>query len=123
MQRYENIDKKLNSELQKIDKKLENDSGDMSAQEIELVDCVFHALKSAEGYYAMAEEKEMGFSGNYGSGGSYGMGSGNSYARGRDSRGRYASREMSREGGYSGGYSGRYPMMPYYSGEYEGGRW
>lgn len=119
MQRYENIDKKLNKELQKIDKKLESDA-DMSAQDIELVDCVFHALKSAETYYAMAEGGEMGFSGGYGgnSGNSYGgYGSGNSYARGRDSRGRYASREMSREGGYSG----HYPMMPYYSGEYD--RW
>ena len=114
MQRYENIDRQLNKELQKIDKKLENDSSDVSAQDIELVDCIFHALKSAETYYAMAEG---GMSGNS-YGGSYEMGSGNSYARGRDSRGRYASREMSREG-----YSGRYPMMmPYYSGEYEG-RW
>lgn len=116
MQRYENIDKKLHKELQKIDKKLENDSTEMSAQDIELVDCVYHALKSAEGYYAMIEGGEMGFSGGY-SGNSYG--SGNSYARGRDSRGRYASREMSREGGYSGG---RYPMMPMY-GSYDDGRW
>ena len=109
MQRYENIEKKLHKELQKIDKKLENDA-DMSAQDIEMVDCVFHALKSAETYYAMADGDMM--SGNYGY-----DGGGNSYARGRDARGRYTSSEMSREG-----YSGRYPMMPYYSGEYEG-RW
>lgn len=115
MQRYENIDKKLHKELQKIDKKLENDSAEMSAQDIELADCIFHALKSAETYYAMVESGGMGFSGEYS--GNYG--SGNSYARGRDSRGRYTSREMSREGG---GYSGRYPMMPMYE-SYEGGRW
>lgn len=117
MQRFENIEQKMLKELGKIDKKLENESTEMTAQDIELADCLFHALKSAEGYYGMAEGGEMGFSGNYGSGN---YGSGNSYARGRDSRGRYASREMSREG-YSGG---RYPMMPpYYSGEYDGGRW
>ena len=98
MQRYENIDKKLNKELQKIDQKLENDSAEMSAQDIELADCIFHALASSEKYYMMSEG---GMSGNYG--GSY-EGSGNSYARGRDSRGRYTSREMSREGGYPGGY-------------------
>lgn len=114
MQRYENIENKLNKELQKIDKKLENDSAEMSPQDIELVDCVFHALASGEKYYMMSEG---GMSGNYG--GSYEGGSGGSYARGRDSRGRYTSREMmSREGGYSGG---RYPMMPMYS-EYDG-RW
>lgn len=118
MQRYENIDKKLQKELQKIDKKFENDGAEMSSQDLELIDCVFHALKSAEGYYTMAEAGEMGFSGNY-SGNSYGMGSGNSYARGRDSRGRYASREMSREGG---GYSGHYPPMGYYPESY-GERW
>ena len=114
MQRYENIEKKLHKELQKIDKKLENDSSEMSAQDIELADCLFHALKSSEGYYQMMEGGEMSYGGGYS--GNYG-GSGNSYARGRDSRGRYASREMSREGGYSG----RYPMPMYES--YEGGRW
>lgn len=116
MQRYENIEKSLHKELAKIDKKLENEA-DMSPQDLETVDCIYHALKSAEGYYTMAETSEMGYSGNYS--GNYG-GSGGSYARGRDSRGRYTSREMmSREGGYSG----RYPMMPPMYSEYDGGRW
>lgn len=116
MQRYDNIEKSLHKELAKIDKKLENDA-DLSAQDLEMVDCIYHALKSAESYYVMAEGSDMGFSGNYS--GNYGGNSGGSYARGRDSRGRYTSREMmSREGGYSG----RYPMMPMYS-EYDGGRW
>lgn len=113
MERYMNIDKRLHKELNKLDKKFENDSAEMSSQDLELIDCLFHALKSGETYYAMQEAGEMGFSGNYG-GGNYG----GSYARGRDSRGRYMSREMSREGGYSG----HYPMPMYgYSGEYE--RW
>ena len=118
MQRYENIDKRLQKELSKLDSKFEGESGDLNNQDLELIDCLFHALKSAEGYYAMAEGSEMGFSGGY-SGNSYGMGSGGSYARGRDSRGRYASREMSREGGYSGHYP---PMMGYYPESY-GERW
>ncbi|MBP5442280.1 MAG: hypothetical protein J6Y60_03485 [Treponema sp.] len=115
MERFENIDKRMKKELSKLDKKYENDSSEMSSQDLELADCLFHALKSAETYYAMQESGEGGYSGEYGgSGRSYG----NSYARGRDSRGRYTSREMSRDGGYSG----HYPMMPYgYSGEYE--RW
>lgn len=112
MERYENIDKRMKKELSKLDKKFENESSDMSSQDLELADCLFHALKSAETYYAMQESGEGGYSGNDYSGRSY-----NSYARGRDSRGRYASRDMSREGGYSG----HYPPMPYYSGEYE--RW
>ena len=113
MERFENIDKRMKKELSKLDKKFENDGTEMSNQDLELADCLFHALKSAETYYAMLESEE-GYSGNEYGGRSYG----NSYARGRDSRGRYTSREMSREG-----YSGRYPMPMYgYSGEYEG-RW
>lgn len=114
MERYENIDKRFKKELSKLDKKFENDGTEMTSQDLELADCLFHAMKSAETYYAMSEAGEGGYSGNEYSGRSYC----NSYARGRDSRGRYASREMSREGGYSG----HYPPMPYYSGEYEG-RW
>ena len=114
MQRFENVEKRLQKELSKLDKKFENEGSEMSSQDLELVDCLFHALKSAEGYYAMQEVGEGGFSGNYS-----GYGSGNSYARGRDSRGRYTSRDMmSREGGYSG----HYPPMPYY-GESYGERW
>lgn len=114
MQRYENIEKKLLKELSRLDSKFEGDQGELSGQDLEYIDRLFHSLKSAEGYYTMAESSEMGYSGE-----SYGNGSGNSYARGRDSRGRYTSREMSREG-----YSGHYPPMmpPYYSGGYEG-RW
>ena len=95
MERYVNIEQRLQKELNKLAKKFENASAEMSSQDLELADCLFHALKSAEGYYAMQEAGEGGFSGNYS-----GYGSGNFYARGRDSRGRYTSRDMmSREGG------------------------
>ena len=106
MERYMNIDKRLHKELMKLDKKFENESNEMSSQDLELIDCLFHALKSGETYYAMVESEGMGYSGN-------------SYARGRDNRGRYMNRDMmSREGGYSG----HYPHMPYY-GEGYGERW
>lgn len=114
MERYENIDKRLHKELAKLNKKLENDSTEFSSQDLELADCLFHALKSEEGYYGMIEGSGMGFSGNYGGSG-YGGGSGNSYARGRDSRGRYTSREMAGQGSY---YSGHYPPMGFYPESY-----
>lgn len=117
MERYQNIEQALHKELSKIDKKMESEGTDMSTQDLEIVDKLFHALKSAETYYAMGEGGEMSFRGSgysgYGGSGNY---SGNSYARGRDGRGRYTSREMSRDGGYSGHYPPYYP-------EFEGGRW
>lgn len=117
MERFENIEKRMKKELMKLDKKFENEGTEMSSQDLELADCLFHALKSAETYYAMEEAGEIGYSGNDYSGRSY-----NSYARGRDARtGRYISRDMmSREGGYSGHYP--MPMYGGYSGEYDG-RW
>lgn len=104
MQRYENIDKKLHKELSKLDKKLENDAVDLNTQDLELIDCIYHALKSAEGYYAMQEASY-----DMDSGRSYRSSRDESYARGRDSRGRYSSRDMD-------GYSGHYPewMPPMY---------
>ena len=116
MERYQNIEQALHKELSKIDKKMESEGTDMSTQDLEIVDKLFHALKSAETFYAMDEGGEMSARGYSGYGNGSGNYSGNSYARGRDSRGRYTSREMSRDGGYSGHYPPYYP-------EYEGGRW
>ena len=111
MERYENLKKALCKELEKLDKKYGGDVGEMNPADLENADKIFHALKSAETYYAMAEageEEEYGGEGNSMRRGrsrnrsyddSY---EGGSYARGRDRRGRYTSRE--------GGYSGRYPM-------------
>lgn len=122
MKRYENLEEAMCMELDKLDKKYGGEQGEMSVQDAEKADLLYHALKSAATYYAMkdAEEwdEEMEGSGegrssrsgrsSYGRGGS-GRSSYNSYARGRDSMGRFTSREMD-------GYSGHYPewMPPMY---------
>lgn len=104
--RYENLEETMCNELEKLDKKYGGEHGEMSVQDAEKIDLLYHALKSAATYHAMKdsegwEEKDA---------------SGRSYRRGRDSMGRYVSREMGP--GYSGeyGYSGHYPewMPPYY---------
>ena len=109
MKRYERLEEALCRELDLLDKKYGTDSMEMSVQDVEKADKLYHALKSAETYHAMKdtdgwEDKDA---------------SGRSYRRGRDSMGRYASREMGP--GYSGypgdaGWSGRYPgwTPPYY---------
>lgn len=103
MKHYEHLEEALCKELEKLDKKYASESGEMSVQDAEKVDLLYHALKSAATYHAMKdadewEEKDA---------------SGRSYRRGRDSMGRYVSRDMGH--GYDG-YSGHYPdwMPPYY---------
>lgn len=104
MKHYEHLEEAMCKELEKLDKKYSNETGEMTVQDAEKVDLLYHALKSAATYHAMKdaegwEEKDA---------------SGRSYRRGRDSMGRYVSRDM----GYPGydGYSGHYPdwMPPYY---------
>ena len=107
MKHYENLEEAMCRELEMLDKKYSNDQGEMSAQDVEKADILYHALKSAATYHAMKyaegwEEKEA---------------SGRSYARrGRDSMGRYTSRDMGYSGRYEDGYSGHYPewMPPMY---------
>lgn len=118
MKRFENLEEALCKELEKLDKKYGSDAGEMNVQDVERADVLYHALKSAATYNAMEgegwEEEDMEGSGE---GRSYrngrGGGSGRSYARrGRDSMGRFTSREMG-PGGYSGYYSGEYSGMPW----------
>ena len=101
MKHYEHLEEAMCRELEKLDKKYAGESGEMSVQDAEKADMLYHALKSAATYHAMKdaegwEEKDA---------------SGRSYRRGRDAMGRYVSRDM----GYDGGYSGHYPewMPPY----------
>lgn len=113
MERYDNLEKALCKELEKLDKKYTADV-EMSEQDAERARRLYHALKSAETYNAMkdagdweGEEGEEGYSGEGRSmrrgGRSY---RGTSYRRGRDMRtGRYVSRGMD-----DYGYSGHYPM-------------
>jgi len=104
MKHYEHLEEAMCKELEKLDKKYSGETGEMSVQDAEKADLLYHALKSAATYHAMKdadgwEEKDA---------------SGRSYRRGRDSMGRYVSGDM----GYSGydGYSGHYPdwTPPYY---------
>lgn len=96
---YENLEEAMCSELDRLDKKYASERGEMSVQDAEKIDLLYHALKSAATYHAMKdaegwEEKDA---------------SGSSYRRGRDAMGRYVSRDMD-------GYSGHMPMWmpPYY---------
>ena len=101
MKRYEHLTEAMCKELDKLDRKYAGEPGEMTTQDAEKADLLYHALKSAETYHAMKdasewEEKDA---------------SGRSYRRGRDAMGRYVSRDM-----YPDGYSGHYPewMPPYY---------
>ena len=95
---YEHLEEAMCSELDKLDKKYANERGEMSVQDAEKIDLLYHALKSAATYHAMKdadgwEDKDA---------------SERSYRRGRDTMGRYTSRDMD-------GYSGHMPMwMPTY---------
>lgn len=110
---YEHLEKAMCKELDRLDKKYMEDLPEMSVQDVERADILYHALKSAATYYAMKDAEgydEDDMEGSRSGRSSYGRGGqGRSYARGRDSMGRYASRDME-------GYSGHYPewMPPYY---------
>lgn len=122
-ERYENLEKTLCKELEKLDKKYGGDV-EMSEADAHKADMLYHALKSAATYHAMKDAEEMegdDMEGEYSgesrsyrrSGRSY---RGGSYRRGRDMRtGRYISRDM------EPGYSGHYPMEyidPYWDRRY-----
>ena len=110
MKHYEHLEEAMCKELEKLDKKYANDVPEMTVQDVEKADVLYHALKSAATYHAMKDAEEwdgdMEGSGDRMSRGgrsSYGRdGMDRSYRRGRDSMGRYVSRDMD-------GYSGHYP--------------
>ena len=110
MKRYEHLEEAMCKELEALDKKYAADIGEMSIQDAEKADLLYHALKSAVTYHAMKgaddwEDEMDSRSGRYD----------RSYRRGRDGMGRYVSRDMN-------GYSGRYPMYPDYP-NYDGYRY
>lgn len=101
MKHYENLERAMCKELDQLDKKYASDLPEMSVQDVEKADIMYHALKSAATYHAMKDADEWEDK----------DASGRSYRRGRDSMGRYTSRE----GGYPGyGYSGSPEWMPPY---------
>ena len=118
MKRYEKLEEAMCKELEMLDKKYGGETKEMSPQDVERADILYHALKSAATYHARKdaeewEDEESERSGRRGNDGrmySGRGGYGRSYTRGRDSMGRFTSRDM------DDGYSGHYPpdwMPPY----------
>ena len=107
---YKNLEKAMCKELERLDKKYTAET-EMTVDDADRANILYHALKSAATYHAMKdaeeEDEEEGYSGE---GRPY---RGRSYARRRDAMGRY-SRGM-------GDYSGHYPMEyidPYWDRRY-----
>ena len=124
------LEEKMCNELELIKGKyMQDPSKEMSTQDLEKIDKLYHALKSQATWCAMKEAEEYGEEG----GNSYSYAgsnqNGNSGYRGRAMNGRYVSRESANSyadgyaNGYSeamnqmnngnGGNSGHYPMAPY----------
>ena len=108
---YKNLEKAMCKELEKLDKKYTADV-EMTEQDAERADKLYHALKSAATYHAMKDAEEWdeqeGDDGHSGNDRSYRRGrmGGGPYRRGRDMRpDMYMSRGMDEYG-----YSGHYPM-------------
>ena len=89
----------LSRELGEANEKIKRAGGKMSSGDLEYLDRLTHAIKSVKTTIAMMEAEDEGESGyympmygrSYGDR-SYGMRDGNSYARRRDSMGRFTSR-------------------------------
>lgn len=107
---YTNLEKAMCKELEHLDKKYTAEV-EMTPQDAERADMLYHALKSAATYHAMkdAEEEDWGDESEEESGRAYPGSRARSYARRRNPRtGRYM---RSYDGGmYPAEYSGRYPM-------------
>ena len=110
-ERFENLEKAMCKELEKLDKRYTADV-EMSAQDAERADMLWHALKSAETYYAMKDAENEDMEDEYsGAGRSYRNGGIRSGMPRRNVRtGRFMSRDGGGYGGFSGEYSGWYPM-------------
>lgn len=89
----------LNRELEHANEKISRAGGNITGDDLSYIDRLTHAIKSVKTTMAMMESEDGGDSGyympmygrSYGDR-SYGMRDGNSYARRRDSMGRYTSR-------------------------------
>ena len=53
MHRFDHLDMALCKELERLDKKYAGDVTEMSQQDVERADTLYHAMKCAETYYAM----------------------------------------------------------------------
>jgi len=108
---YKILEQKMCKELEMLEQKYQGSPAEMSVQDLDKIDKLYHALKSMVTYNAMKEAEEYGEEGM--------SGDGYSGRRGRAANGRYVSRDAGPQmsgygysGGYDDGYSGHYPMMP-----------
>ena len=97
MNRHEVLESAMCKELDKLEDKYKG-GVEMSLDDLKKLDLLYHTLKSKATYDAMTEANEYGYEG------------GMSGRRGRDSMGRYVSRDMGP--GYSGHYPPYDPYMP-----------
>jgi hypothetical protein len=89
----------LNKELERANEKISRAGGSITGDDLSYIDRLTHAIKSVKTTIAMMEAQDEGESGyympmygrSYGDR-NYGMRDGNSYARRRDSMGRFTSR-------------------------------
>lgn len=58
MKRYEHLQDAMCRELEKLDKKYSGDVAEMSTQDAEKADMLYHALKCAATYHAMKDAEE-----------------------------------------------------------------
>ena len=97
--KHDILEQKLCKELEMIESKYMNNAGEMSIQDLEKIDKLYHALKSKATYEAMKEAE------NYGSGDGYSEKRGNSsseYADGYSKGYSEAMNQMNGRGGISG---------------------
>lgn len=99
MKKHELLEQKMCKELESLEEKYRG-GGEMSMQDLDKIDKLYHALKSMATYNAMkeAEDYEGGWSSD----------TGNSGRRGRAANGRYVSRDMAPNQSYSEGYAEGY---------------
>ena len=102
--RYMNLESKLCRELELLEEKYRN-GAEMSEGDLRKIDLLAHSMKCLATFVAMKEAENIDYNDNYSR--SYDS----SYARGRDSMGRFVSRDMSQDmRGHD--MSGHYPYYP-----------
>lgn len=98
--KHEILEQKMCKELETLEDKYR--SGEqLSMQDLEKIDKLYHALKSMATYNAMKEAEDYSEEGWSSEGG-------NSGRRGRAANGRFVSRDMDRSNSYADGYSEGY---------------
>lgn len=114
--KHEILEQKLCKEIEIIENKYQAGNAEMSIQDVEKLDKLYHTLKSMATYHAMKEAEE------YEEGGLSGTRMTYSGRRGRGADGRYVSRDAgeSYTEGYERGYSEAMSraQMPYHPGRW-----